>query len=261
MPTAHSRYIGDAFRTYSAGDLEFGWWSTRDCGAAVPEHEHENAHIIYACAGNYLTRASGDGTGRQPIIFNPAGTVHQDRFETPGLFFSLSFRRSPEELLGAEVPRTPTCAASISARAVIDRVVRLPAEGLCDRPRIAEALVAELMLSFEVAEEVGAQPRWLGRVMEAVREATVAPPLRDLARDVGVHPYHLAATFRRFHGCTPAQYGRNLRVERSLGVLAEANIPIAQIATEYGFSDQSHFTRAVSAMFGVGPAELRRRLR
>ena len=98
------------------------------------------------------------------------------------------------------------------------------------------------------------------KIIDALHDRTLALRVAELAAIAGVHPYHLASVFRRFYACTPAEYARNLRVNAALGALLGRHADMADIAVEQGFSDQSHFTRAVSAMFGVGPAELRRRL-
>ena len=83
----------------------------------------------------------------------------------------------------------------------------------------------------------------------------------EVARDAGVHPVHLARTFRRFFGCTPAEYLRSRRVEQAALLVRVTQRPLAEIALECGFFDQSHLTRAFARVLGVSPAAYRRRYR
>jgi AraC family transcriptional regulator len=253
--------IGTPFRQFTIGSVSFGWWWAGQFGSAVPEHQHDEAHIIYPCTARYYSQVPGLNSARRPMIFNPAGTIHSDHFESPGLFFSLRFERPPEETFAAEAPVTPACADSLAAGPLIDELVGLGQEPQGEAAVAAQWLAAELMQQFRVSSAQVCRPAWLGRVEQAIRDTGETPRLALLAREAGVHPFHLARTFRRAHGCTPARYARNLRVERALASLTGSRMPIVEIAAEHGFADQSHFTRAVSARFGMGPARLRRQLR
>jgi AraC family transcriptional regulator len=82
--------------------------------------------------------------------------------------------------------------------------------------------------------------------------------LQKMARDAGIHPVHLVRSFRRHFGTTPADYARQLRVERSCELLTRSKMPLAEIALSAGFGDQSHFTRTFRRFMGVTPAVYRR---
>jgi AraC family transcriptional regulator len=79
-----------------------------------------------------------------------------------------------------------------------------------------------------------------------------------LASDVGVHPVHLAATFRRSFGVTVGEYVRERRVERARRMLAEGKRSITEIAFDLGFANPSHFSRVFSAYTGATPLEYRK---
>jgi AraC family transcriptional regulator len=257
---AHPPHIGTTVREWRSGDFHFGCWATREFGPSVREHEHERAHVMFAWAGDYRSSVPGVDTARHRILFNPAGTVHADRFESPGLFFSINFATPPEQLWPDRVPERPALADSVRASIVVQRLIAEAGSADADGEHIVEALMVEMMSRFRPEPEVARRPGWLSRAVDALHEQTTAPSTSELARIAGVHPYHLAAVFRRFHGCTPAEYRRSLRASRSLDALLRTGASIAEIAFEQGFSDQSHLTRTVTAAFGIGPAELRRRL-
>jgi AraC family transcriptional regulator len=83
--------------------------------------------------------------------------------------------------------------------------------------------------------------------------------LTALAREAGVHPVHLARTFRRIQGCTLGDYVRHLRLEWARRQLSGTDRPIAEVALSCGFADQSHFTRAFRAGYDMTPAAFRAR--
>jgi AraC family transcriptional regulator len=111
--------------------------------------------------------------------------------------------------------------------------------------------------SFDSPDQTA--PPWFGRVKELLHEG-FHEPLRmgDLAREAGVHPVHLARVFRKFENRTPGEYQQRLQVRAACELLQDAEWPLAVIAAECGFADQSHFTRLFRRMTGTTPAQFRR---
>lgn len=65
---------------------------------------------------------------------------------------------------------------------------------------------------------------------------------------------------RKFHGCfhiTPQKYIRRLQLRMASRALVYTSQPLADVAVECGFSDQSHFTREFRRYFGRTPREFR----
>ena len=83
------------------------------------------------------------------------------------------------------------------------------------------------------------------------------PSLEELATLADVHPAHLARTFKRLQGVSVGEYHRNLRVAAACQALRDPTRPIAEVAAEAGFSDQSHFTRMFRRLTGQTPGEFR----
>jgi AraC family transcriptional regulator len=101
-------------------------------------------------------------------------------------------------------------------------------------------------------------PAWLRQARALVEAHFAEPlPLADVARRVGVHPVHLARTFRRVHQITFAGYVRHTRVEFARRELAASESPLGDIAVAAGFCDQSHFSRLFKRYTGLTPAEYR----
>lgn len=101
-------------------------------------------------------------------------------------------------------------------------------------------------------------PQWLGRVRELLHEEwRDSLTLSYVASVAGVHPCHLAHTFRERIGESIGTYLQRLRVTWALSELTASDRPISQLALEAGFCDQSHFTRQCLRFAGVTPAAFR----
>jgi len=129
------------------------------------------------------------------------------------------------------------------------------------------ALLAIEGLTLEMLAEVSRRrlpsldrkpPSWLVQAQDLLHTRFCDRiSLAELAATVGVHPVHLAREFRRFHHCTIGEYLRRLRIERACQQLRDTKTPLAAIASEAGFSDQSHFSRTFRRLLGMTPAAYR----
>ena len=69
---------------------------------------------------------------------------------------------------------------------------------------------------------------------------------------------HFARSFKQCTGKPPHRWLLENRVEKAKELLTDAGLPLAEIALECGFSDQSHFTRVFSRIAGTSPGTWRR---
>jgi AraC family transcriptional regulator len=135
-------------------------------------------------------------------------------------------------------------------------------------PLVVEGLMLE-MIGETVRHSVynsrtGANlaPQWLRQARDSLHARfTERLTLTELARDVGVHPVHLAQAFHKSYQCTVGDYVRQLRIEYARRELAASETPIIQIALAAGFCDQSHFTRTFKRVVGVAPSQYRESIR
>jgi AraC family transcriptional regulator len=144
---------------------------------------------------------------------------------------------------------------------------------------LAHRLHAEFGCRDEVSR-LAMESLVLGVVAEAARQATPLvqpqPPawleharlfidrhfaetltLAMLASLAGVHPVHLARTFRRVYRTTVGDYLRTVRVEFARVQLLSSDASLGRIAAAAGFYDQSHFCRVFKLSIGVSPAAYR----
>ncbi|KXF75787.1 transcriptional regulator [Paramesorhizobium deserti] len=82
--------------------------------------------------------------------------------------------------------------------------------------------------------------------------------LGELARACGLSRSHFAREFKTTVGMPPLRWLLVQRIERAKDLLMNPSLPIDQIALHFGFTDQSHFTRAFHKVEGVTPGTWRR---
>ncbi|HTS37834.1 MAG TPA: AraC family transcriptional regulator [Candidatus Solibacter sp.] len=245
---------------------------------AVPRHEHELAYVTIVLSGHYL---EGDRRLDEMLpftaVFNPSGIKHSTVIGPAGAsFFTIEFRDQALKELSLRLPTDTTFdrgagamlwpglrlySAFKTANADPHALDACVLEGC-----VLEACVLEIigaLTAFEspaVARESRA-PRWFRRVKERLHEEFRGPVrMSELARDAGVHPVHLARVFRKFESRTPGEYQQRLQVRAACELLRDLEWPLAAIAAECGFADQSHLTRIFRRMTGTTPAQFRRAL-
>ena len=115
-------------------------------------------------------------------------------------------------------------------------------------------------------------PRWIvtsklpvrnarGRIVGTAGVATIAVQvsIRAMAQSCSLSLGSFHRQFRDMYLCTPHTYVRQLRVRMSCHALVFSRRPIAAVAAECGFSDQSHFTKEFRRIMGETPRSYRRR--
>lgn len=243
------------------------------CSRNVPRHEHELAYVTVVLQGDYL---EGDRKLSElapfTATFNPAGVAHSTVIGPQGAaFFTVELRGEHLRQLAMRLPDETLF--DRGAGAMLWPGLRLysafkaqTADALIVEGHVLELLgaIEELQSrQHEAANLAGlAAPRWLGRVKERLEEEFRGElRMRDLACDAGVHPVHpvhLARVFRAREKQTPGDYLQRVRVRAACRLLREPEWPLAAIAAECGFADQSHLTRVFQKLVGSSPARFRR---
>ncbi|MGL6260322.1 helix-turn-helix transcriptional regulator [Vibrio sp. WXL103] len=77
----------------------------------------------------------------------------------------------------------------------------------------------------------------------------------DLAELLGCSKFYFLREFKKLLGVTPYQYLLTKRLTKAKAMLATPKANIAMTAMQLGFNDQSHFTRAFKAQFGLTPGQ------
>ncbi|HYM25443.1 MAG TPA: AraC family transcriptional regulator, partial [Vicinamibacterales bacterium] len=239
-----------------------------EAGLRVPRHIHAHARLVLVLSGSVTEIRGQDSStfGPSTLLFRRAEEPHayaigssgatclvvdiepawlaRVRDEAPVLAKSAAFRG------GLAVHLAHRLHGEFRLR---DEVSRLAIQSL------ALGVLAEMSRRVTRAAERAARvvPMWLQQARALVELHFAHPlPLTSVAERVGVHPVHLARTFRRCYQTTLGGYVRQLRIEfarRELGGPAS----LSAIAAAAGFCDQSHFSRSFKRYTGMTPAEYR----
>ncbi|SFD20276.1 AraC-type DNA-binding protein [Chitinophaga sp. CF118] len=84
------------------------------------------------------------------------------------------------------------------------------------------------------------------------------PTLKQLAKFAGTNEKKLEDIFRSRHGITVYDFFQNARMKIIHRKLTETEIPLQDLAEEFGYTDYSSFSYAVKKRFSLGPRELRK---
>lgn len=236
--------------------------------ADVPEHEHDEAHVVLTLRGTYLSDANGMPTecGEPALVLNPPGTRHRDRFaSTDGVFMVVGLpteawqRYSPPSSTTRHARRLGIGALGIglqlaSTLGASDTAARLDLEAGIDALLRAAAQ--------RPPETIRRAPSWLARARESLAAAGAECSLAAIARDCGVQPAQLSRAFQAFEGCTPGRFLRRQRLQRVVGQWAHDDaISLSDAAHAAGFFDHSHMVRAMREEIRLTPSQLRRLFR
>jgi len=102
--------------------------------------------------------------------------------------------------------------------------------------------------------------RGIGPVVERIRRAPgEVPPVRTLARQAGLSARQLQRRFRELFGVGVKEFVMRARIHASAEAILAGAAPIAEIALDAGFYDQSSFTRHFRRRTGMTPSLYRRR--
>jgi AraC family transcriptional regulator len=187
-----------------------------------------------------------DGT----VIEMPAEERHEDLFGRDGA------RIVVVESDGEQ--GTLRCFRDWRATVLAHRVSRELAQPDAYTPLALEGLALELTATVARQRDNGHRDPRLDAVREIlIQDLSFPPSLSHIAREIGLHPSHLARMFRAQYGESIGEYGRRLRLEWAAQRLAGSDEGLASIAARAGFADQSHMTREFKRRFGVTPGRYR----
>lgn len=100
----------------------------------------------------------------------------------------------------------------------------------------------------------------VGKAAEYIqRHFHEAVDLEQLTKAAGLSQRHLNRKFHEVFGMSAQEFWINTRIQRACDALTGTSKNIAEIAEEFGFCDQSAFSRQFRQRTGLSPMEYRRR--
>lgn len=259
------QFLGDPGRARAARGVTLVE-SSYAGGSRLPSHAHDHAFFCLVLDGAFTERVGSDVHDCVPgsVIFYPAGDTHALRFEASGarclnvdLEAAWLAGLSDDGCGGLDHPTEARTGPLPGLALRLHRELRLEEAS-------SELAVEGLVLAM--LGELSRPPRrgrpaapWLRRAEELLRERFRETLTLDVvAGHLGVHPVRLARGFRRYHGRSLGEFVRELRVDAARRALLSGERPLASVALEAGFADQSHFTRVFRRHTGQTPGAFRR---
>ena len=225
----------------------------------IEAHKHDWPVLALYRAGAYReTSENGavelDGPS---LVFHPAGAGHSDNIGDAGLeTLSISFDPYWLHVDARRVLPTRSAWRVGGTAALTSRALArtwLSPEATEAALTAATARFALQVFCHDVPQQV--RPAWLDRVDVAL--ALQARSARMIADDLAKHPAWIARAYRAWRGEGLRETLRRRRVERAINLLRFGPLPLAAIAAECGFCDQSHMSRCFAAVLGRSPLAVR----
>jgi AraC family transcriptional regulator len=260
---APHEFIGSLHSQRHFDGFLLGHWLSPASAPPIEPHGHDTAHVVIVTAGTFRSEAVGPAVG-PTIVFNPAGTYHADHFEGQGAFIGLSLADATSRRLHElDLPDRPTRIGGPLSEGIVGQLMRAVHAGHAERDDlVVDALCYEMLGQLERGDARGHRfPKWLRAAADYLRDGGEAcGGVEAAARAVGVHPVHLARGFRRHYRCTPGEFRRAHQVGKAASLLAGSRLPVARVAAECSFADQSHLVRSFRRHFGMSPRQFRGQL-
>ena len=94
--------------------------------------------------------------------------------------------------------------------------------------------------------------------LASARSRLEAPPsVKEMAAIASLSVYQLDRRMKRLFGLSTGQWLLKMRIEHACLELVDTELPIAQVALDCGYADQSAFTRQFRRTTGYTPSEFR----
>lgn len=263
------RFFGRTLRRRSVGELTLAD-VVYPAGAQLERHSHERAYFCLIRRGSYVETYGRRTRVCKPmtLAFHPPGEAHAETFAgCPVASFNVEIGTEwlyrANELTGLLDQPAEFQGGGVAALGL--RLFREFRREDSDSALLIESLATEILAAaagLNLKADSAAEPRWLVNAREFLDVRFREPlTLRIIAREAGVHPVYFASAFRRFQRCSVGEYLRRRRLECARRKLGDFELPVAEIALEAGFADQSHLTRTFKRFTGQTPGEYRTFLR
>ncbi len=225
-------------------------------------HAHEAAFVTMVLDGDYAETAGHRSIHyeRFTAFYHPPQLEHVDRVGAPGvrlLFFE--FRPGLLDGLGVHAERGRSLRDLSATRPAWEMLSLYASARHDDDPLAFEAHALEVIAGiFRLPPAAWRDVPSLRRIRDYLHAHFRARiTMGDLAATAGLHPVYLGQMFRRETGETIAGCVSRLRVRAAAGQLVATKDPLASIAFDLGFCDQSHFQRVFRKVSGLTPAAFR----
>jgi AraC-like DNA-binding protein len=230
----------------------------RTYGTASARHAHDHAQVVIAVHGTLEIDVGGKGArlDASRAAFIAPHTSHDQLGDGHNRFLVLDCAVADLGDDAAERLRRQTFLPVPAAVRRLVEFVQLASPDLV----VPETIVRHCTpLLIDALGAVPATPSRLDPLLRRVEAAPGQPwPAARMALESGLSVSRLHALFRAELDRTPQAWLSDLRLRRVQESLAGGDTPIAQLALDAGYSDQTALTRAMRRATGQTPAAFRK---
>lgn len=234
-------------------------------GFETQERRFSFPYLLYVYQGRGRFEVGGtvyDCRGGD-LYFCPAGVTNtiradrQDPFLLTGVDF-VFFRDSPEGEIPDPYPLRMRVPGDNAFHWLLREILRQFTDLHGDSPYTQSLLKALLLQTSTLQSQDGSIP-----LAQQIRDRLLhleGPPLpvATLAEQMGYHPHYLNRIFHQYTGISILQFQLEIRLQKAVNLLKYTDEPVAQIARQCGFENQSYFSRLFRKHQGCPPTAVRR---
>jgi AraC-like DNA-binding protein len=202
--------------------------------SALGRHVHKHAYAALVLSGCY--EEAGD-LGRLrvragDVVLHDGFEAHLDRFPASGA-----------KILNIALPARSQFQAGLGTIDDPDSIVRIAENN--------EVEAAEKLLSLTEIQEPDCRD-WPDELAAALMQCP-SLSLSQWSEMRGVAPWTLSRGFAQVFDISPSAFRVRSRTRHAWKAIRTTDAPLAHIAADCGFADQSHMTRSLKSMTGQGP--------
>ena len=226
-----------------------------------PRHAHRNGHLVMVYDGEWSDLAGPRRRilRRGEALFHPAGMEHETVAADGTEVIVVGISQAVLDTFPGLYDRTTLIRFS-DVDEIPDRIHAELAHADSATALLIHSLILQLLAigSRTATKPARRKPDWMSRLVAYIhanlgRRLTV----QRLAAEAGVSESHLSHGFQQYFGGSVSDYIRDARLRAAARALRLSGDSVQQIAWNFGFSDQAHFSRTFKSAYGVAPTEYR----
>ena len=250
------QYLGQIITSYETDMISVK--STLHKKSESEFHSHSNAYLSVLLSGLYseTTRDSQKIVAPSNALYRPARYKHKNQFITDktkclNIEFGSNWFGKNDINPNKIKPQTKDIQNHpLLLHFLIDFLQQRKID-------FFEELLIQLISPEEEVEGPLRNP-WMVKLLRILdNESEKNHALQTLSERVFVHPNYMSRSFKQHVGVTIGQYQMERKIQKATKKLFTAQDTLAQIASDSGFFDESHFIRNFKASNGITPHQFR----
>lgn len=217
-------------------------------------HHHQNAHLSLVLTGQHLEKREKSEYERKPgdVLFCRAGESHHflTGKESSNINIELDTGFLKENFIDGKAIEDSL--GEIDAKLKILKIFHELFEQDGEQETSIKMLLLGLFHNYNGGSRF--KPKWIESLDYMLKDNwNETLTLKNLSDVLGVHPVTISKYFSKYFNCSFGEYRRKIKISKSLEMIKNSSMSLAEIAYQSGFSDQSHYIRSFKSYTGFTP--------